>query len=124
VFYLQSIVKFYQEHNTLILDGSRIIPAILVFITTLVGLFWWLKWRHRQRKIPPDIFPFDQIPSQCRDLKKRILGGANNDPLADRNIKYQQRVENHNTKRELQGLSGRCRRICLTFAGVDVEIGR
>ena len=104
MFYLQSIVKFYQEHNTLILDGSRLITAIVTLITALLGLFWWLKRRHRQRKIPPDIFPFDQIPSQCRDLKKRILGGANNDPLADRNIKYQQRVENHNTKRELQRL--------------------
>ena len=115
MFYLQSIVrfyqehwklivKFYQEHETLIdkstLYSSRLIPVITAF----AGFGWWLRWRHRQRKIPSSIFPFDVIQPQCQDLKKRILGGEDNDPLTDRNIEYQQRVENRNIQRELQEL--------------------
>ncbi len=97
---IQGILKFYTDHKEFIdnlISGG--LPAIL---PALIGFFWWLKWRNRQRRIPPSIFPFEVIKPQTPDLKKRILGGEDNDPLADRNIVYQQRVANRNIRRELQ----------------------
>ena len=100
MFDLQSIRQFYQLHKEFI-DNliSGALPAIAPLI---IGFIWWLKWRHRQRRIPPDIFAFEVIKPQSPDLKKRILGGDDKDVLADRNIPYQQRVTNRSIRRELQ----------------------
>ncbi|MDM9381617.1 hypothetical protein QUB80_12990 [Chlorogloeopsis sp. ULAP01] len=99
---VREILKFYTDRKDFIdnlLSGG--LPAIL---PAAIAFLWWLRWRHRQRRIPPSIFPFEVIKSQTQDLKKRILGGEDNDPLADRNIAYQQRVANRNIRRELQQL--------------------
>jgi tetratricopeptide (TPR) repeat protein len=97
---LQTILKFYQDHkdfiNNLISGG---LPAMIPVVTAFL---WWLKWRHRQRSIPPSTFPFQVIKPQSQDVLQRILGGDDNDPLADRNIAYQIRVTNRNVCRELK----------------------
>ncbi|WP_226889653.1 tetratricopeptide repeat protein [Nostoc sp. MG11] len=99
---IQTIQKFYQDHrefiNTLISGGlSAIIPVV-------AGFIWWLRWRHRQQRIPSSSFPFEVIKPQSQDVLQRILGGDDNDPLADRNIGYQVRVTNRNVCHELKQL--------------------
>ncbi|MDF5739443.1 tetratricopeptide repeat protein, partial [Nostoc sp. S13] len=42
------------------------------------------------------------ITPKSQDLMQRILGGNDNDPLADRNIVYQQRVANRHIRNELK----------------------
>jgi tetratricopeptide (TPR) repeat protein len=100
---LQPIVEFYSNNKEFInnlLSGA--FPAI-------VGVFWWLRWRHRQRRIPEKTFAFEVITPKSQDLMQRILGGNDNDPLADRNIVYQQRVANRHIRKELQRqLEERC----------------
>jgi len=97
---LQLFLKFYTDHEKFIdnlLSGG--FPAIL---SAVIGCFWWLKWRHRLRRISPTTFAFEVIKPQSQDLMKRILGGDDNDRLADRNIVYQNRVENRSIRQELQ----------------------
>ncbi|MBE9034382.1 tetratricopeptide repeat protein [aff. Roholtiella sp. LEGE 12411] len=73
-------------------------------IPVIAGLLWWLRMRHRQRRIPPSTFPFQVIKPQSQDVLQRILGGDDNDPLADRNIAYQVRVANCSVRQELKQL--------------------
>ncbi|ACC82699.1 tetratricopeptide repeat protein [Nostoc punctiforme] len=93
---LQPIVDFYINNKDFInnlLSGA--FPAI-------VGVLWWLIWRHRQRRIPDKTFAFEVITPKSQDLMQRILGGKDDDPLADRNIVYQQRVPNRHICNELK----------------------
>ncbi|MEH2072231.1 MAG: hypothetical protein V7K47_29460 [Nostoc sp.] len=69
----------------------------------IVGVFWWLVWRQRQRRIPDKSFPFEVIKPKFQDLMQRILSG-DDDPLANRNIAYQQRVANLLIRNELKRL--------------------
>jgi tetratricopeptide (TPR) repeat protein len=97
---LQLFLKFYANHQEFIdnlLSGG--LPAIF---SAVIGCFWWLRWRHRQRQIAPTTFAFEVIKPQSPDLMRQILGGDDNDPLADRNIVYQNRVENRSIRQELQ----------------------
>lgn len=97
---LQLFLKFYTHHQEFIdnlLSGG--LPAIL---SAVIGCFWWLRWRHRQLRIAPSTFPFEVIKPQSQELMRRILGGDDNDPLADRNISYQNRVKYRNIRQELQ----------------------
>lgn len=97
---LQPLTKFYQTHKEFI--DNLISGGLSAMIPVIAGFFWWLKWRNRQRKIPPKLFAFQVIPPQSSDLMQQIWGGGGDDPLADRNITYQQRVEGRNIQRELQ----------------------
>ncbi|MBD2242749.1 tetratricopeptide repeat protein [Nostoc sp. FACHB-888] len=93
---LQPIVDFYINNKEFInnlLSGA--FPAI-------VGVLWWLIWRHRQRRIPEKNFAFEVITPKSQDLMQRILGGKDDDPLADRNIVYQERVANRHICNELK----------------------
>jgi tetratricopeptide (TPR) repeat protein len=93
---LQPIVDFYINNKEFInnlLSGA--FPAI-------VGVLWWLIWRHRQRRIPEKTFAFEVITPKSQDLMQRILGGKDDDPLADRNIVYQERVANRHIRNELK----------------------
>ena len=97
---LELIPKFYTENKEFIdnlLSGG--LPAIL---PALVSFFWWLAWRDRQRRIPHPSFAFEVIKPQSPSLMQRILGGDSKDPLADRNIAYQNRVAHRSIRKELQ----------------------
>nr|MDZ8042578.1 tetratricopeptide repeat protein [Nostoc sp. CreGUA01] len=92
----QPIVEFYNNNKEFInnlLSGA--FPAI-------AGVFWWLVWRRRQRRISEKTFAFEVIKPKSPDLMQRILGGDDDDPLADRNIFYQQRVANRHIRNELK----------------------
>ncbi|WP_392530742.1 tetratricopeptide repeat protein [Nostoc sp. C117] len=94
--FLQPIVEFYSNNKEFInnlLSGA--FPAIVCY-------FGWFIWAHRQRRIPEKTFAFEVITPKSQDLMRRILGGNDNDPLADRNIVYQQRVANRHIRKELQ----------------------
>jgi tetratricopeptide (TPR) repeat protein len=98
----QLILKFYADHKDFI---NNLLSGGLPTVVLAAGSFvWWLKWRHRQRRIPPSNFAFDVIQPQTQDVPKQILGGDDKDPLADRNIAYQQRVENRQIRPELEQL--------------------
>ncbi|MDZ8105466.1 MAG: tetratricopeptide repeat protein [Nostoc sp. DedQUE12a] len=93
---LQPIVEFYNNNKEFInnlLSGA--FPAIVCY-------FGWFIWAHRQRRIPDKTFAFEVIKPKSQDLMQRILGGDDDDPLADRNIFYQQRVANRHIRNELK----------------------
>ena len=74
---LQPIVEFYTNNKDFInnlLSGA--FPAI-------VGFFGWFIWARRQRRIPEKTFAFEVITPKSQDLMQRILGGNDDDPLAD-----------------------------------------
>ena len=83
------------------LFGSGVVLAVLGGIYRFII---WLFREYRLRKIRTnDNFPFKIIPPNS-NVAKEILGGADDDPLADRNIPYQQRIPGQNTRRELEEL--------------------
>jgi hypothetical protein len=98
--------KFLQflddnKYTLNLLFGSGIVLAVLGGLFTFVR---WLLKEYRFRRIRSnDNFPFKIIPPN-RNVAKEILGGADDDPLADRNIPYQQRIQGRNTRRELEEL--------------------
>jgi tetratricopeptide (TPR) repeat protein len=104
---LQPIPKFYTDNKEFIdnlLSGG--LPTVL---PAIVSFFWWLAWRDRLRRIPYPTFAFEVIKPQSPGLMQRILGGNDKDPLADRNIAYQNRVANRSIRRELQQQLEECR---------------
>ncbi|MDZ7957969.1 MAG: tetratricopeptide repeat protein [Aulosira sp. DedQUE10] len=99
---LEPMLNFYTDNQEFIdnlLSGG--LPTIL---PAVVSFFWWLMWRQRQRRIPGESFAFEVIKPQSPDLMQRILGGNDQDPLADQNIPYQTRVANRSIRQELQQL--------------------
>lgn len=97
------ILKFYTDNKDFLdlLLGSGVIFVVLGGIVTFTR---WLLKEYRLRKIRTnDNFPFKIIPPNS-NVAKEILGGADDDPLADRNIPYQQRALGRNTRRELEEL--------------------
>jgi hypothetical protein len=98
--FLQPLTKFYTDHKEFI--NNVISGGLPAMIPIIAGFSWWLIWRNRQRKIPPNLFAFLVISPQSSDLMQQILGGKDNDPLCDRNIRYQQRVEGRNIQKELR----------------------
>jgi len=94
----------YLKDNKDALDflfGSGIVLAVLGGLFTFGH---WLIKEYRLRRIRTnDNFPFKIIPPNS-NVAKEILGGADDDPLADRNIPYQQRIQGRNTRRELEEL--------------------
>jgi tetratricopeptide (TPR) repeat protein len=98
--FLQPLTNFYANHKEFI--NNLISGGLPAMIPVVAGFLWWLKWRNRQRKIPPNTFAFEVVKPQSPDLKQQILGGKDDDPFADRNIGYQQRVESRNIQKELR----------------------
>ncbi|MEH1938305.1 MAG: hypothetical protein V7L14_32300 [Nostoc sp.] len=93
---LQPIVEFYTNYKAFI--DNLLSGAFL----GIMGCFGWLIWAHRQRRIPEKTFAFEVITPKSQDLMLRILRGDDNDPLADRNIVYQQRVADRHIRNELK----------------------
>lgn len=98
-----NFLKFLNDNKDALdfLLGPGIIIVVLGAIYTTAR---WLIKEYRLRRIRTnDNFPFKIILPNS-NVAKEILGGADNDPLADRNIPYQQRVQGRNTRRELEEL--------------------
>jgi tetratricopeptide (TPR) repeat protein len=93
------------------LFGSGAVLAILG------GFFSFIRWiikESRLRKTRSDeSFPFKIIPPNS-NVAKEILEGNDNDPLADRNILYQQRVTGRNIRREIEHLLSQNHRVLVT----------
>ena len=95
------LLQFLNDNKDALnlLFGSGIVLAVLG------GLFTFARWllkEYRLRRIRTnDNFPFKIIPPNS-NVAKEILGGVDDDPLADRNIPYQQRIKGQNTRRELE----------------------
>ena len=98
----QAFKEFYQQNKDII--DNLISGGLLTIVLAFFPFAWWLKWRHRQCKIPPDLFAFEAIYPQSDNLKEGILDGEDEDPLADRNIKYQQRKHEYHITTELKEL--------------------
>jgi tetratricopeptide (TPR) repeat protein len=96
--FLDWITKYKDALSVLL--GSGVLAGIGTGIYKLIA---WLAKASRARKTRTDTSPFKIIPPNS-NVAKEILGGADDDPLADRNIPYQQRVEGRNTRREIEDL--------------------
>ncbi|MBD2629692.1 tetratricopeptide repeat protein [Anabaena variabilis FACHB-164] len=70
-------------------------------LLAIVRFIWWVVQQNRKRKLLPDTFPFEVIKPQSNALQI-LLGGNENDPLADYKIPYQDRVPGRNTQDELK----------------------
>ncbi len=101
--WLQQVQGLLETSLTLISENKDIFIVILgVGIVPLAGRFlWWMIQQRRQRQIFPDTFPFDIIKPQSKVLQA-ILGGDQNDPLADYKIPYQERISGRSIYDELK----------------------
>jgi tetratricopeptide (TPR) repeat protein len=97
--WLQDAWKWIVENKDW-LFGSGI---FLVVVGGIYRFFVWLAKARRARKTRTDTSPFKIIPPNS-NVAKEVLGGADDDPLADRNIPYQQRVQERNIRREIEDL--------------------
>ena len=97
------LLKFLNENKDALgwLFGSGVILAVLGGIYKFV--VWLIKENRLRRIRTNENFPF-KIITPNDNVAKEILGGADDDPLADRNIPYQQRIQGRNTRRELEEL--------------------
>jgi hypothetical protein len=97
------ILTFINDNKDALgwLFGSGVVLAVLGGIYRLI--VWFIKEYRLRRIRTNENFPFKIIPPNSI-VAKEILGGADDDPLADRNIPYQQRVQGRNTRRELEEL--------------------
>jgi hypothetical protein len=97
------ILQFLNDNKDALgwLFGSGIVLAILGGIYRLI--VWFIKEYRLRRIRTNENFPFKIIPPNS-NVAKEILGGTDDDPLADRNIPYQQRIQGRNTRRELEEL--------------------
>jgi tetratricopeptide (TPR) repeat protein len=96
---MDKFLQFLKDNKDALgwLFGSGVFLVVARFVV-------WLLKEYRLRKIRSnDNFPFKIIPPNS-NVAKEILGGADDDPLADRNIPYQQRIQGRNTRRELEEL--------------------
>jgi tetratricopeptide (TPR) repeat protein len=110
---LDKILKFLSENKDAlgILFGSGIILAILGGI---YKISLWLVKEIRNRKTRSDEnFPFKIIYPNS-NVAKEILGGEENNFLADRNIPYEQRVMGRNIRREIEDLLNLNRWVLIT----------
>jgi len=74
----------------------------------------WSHLKSRSRNsLPIDTFPFDVVPPHSNTLNS-ILLGKDNDPLADQNILYQERLAERNTQNERRNLLEETRWLLIT----------
>ncbi|TAF09882.1 MAG: tetratricopeptide repeat protein [Nostocales cyanobacterium] len=101
--WLQQVQNLWNQIQNFIIHNKDIL--IVSFGTgsllAIVRLIWWGIQQNRKRKLLPDTFPFEVIKPQSNALQI-LLGGKENDPLADYKIPYQDRVPGLNTQDELK----------------------
>ena len=96
-----------DEIAKLITEKWELLAAItvIVFGTGITGLLKWLQNRRLQKRIrqlPAGDFPFEVIKPHSPDLLKQIMGGDEQNPLADYKIPYQERQPDRNVRQELE----------------------
>jgi tetratricopeptide (TPR) repeat protein len=104
-----SILRYLKDNKDALgwLFGSGVLIVVVRFAI-------WIIKEYRLRKTrTSENFPF-RIIQPNSNVAKEILGGADDDPLADRNIPYQHRVQGRNTRRELEELMDDHRWILIT----------
>jgi tetratricopeptide (TPR) repeat protein len=101
--------------NESIFSGILAIVAIWSLITGRWRWIWQRIQQQRQPRPPYNTFAFDVLPPQSNILQA-VYGGKDENPLADRNIPYQQRQPDRNTRRQLQELLEEHRWILITGA--------
>lgn len=107
--WLQDVWKWIVDNKDW-LFGSGVALAVLGGIYKLIA---WLVKAGRTRKTRTDTSPFKIVPPNS-NVAKEVLGGADDDPLADRNIPYQQRIGGRNTRREIEELLEERRWVLIT----------
>ena len=86
-------------------DITKVLTLIGTVFAGIVASSKWLEERRKQqraRKPPNGNFPFDVIKPRSPDLLKQIMGGDENNPLADYKIPYQERQPNRSIRQELE----------------------
>jgi hypothetical protein len=74
-------------------------------VSGIVGTNKWLETRRkakRVRQLPAGDFPFDVIKLRSPDLLKQIMGGDEQNPLADYKIPYQERQPDRSVRQDLE----------------------
>jgi type I site-specific restriction endonuclease len=94
--FLETILTFISDNKDafIVVLGAGSLPLAVRFI-------WWLIQQHRKRRILPDTFAFDVIKPQSNVLQA-LLGGNENDSLADYKIPYQERISGRSIHDELK----------------------
>ena len=94
----------------LITEKWELLAAIRVIIggsllAVIAGLFRWVQkrqQRERNRETPAGDFPFTVIKPRSADLLKQIMGGDEQNSLADYKIPYQERQPDRTIRQELE----------------------
>ena len=84
---------------------AKLVALVVSIGGAIVGTQKWLESRRRAKRIrslPAGDFPFEVIEPRNPDLLKRIMGGDENNPLADYRIPYQERQPDRNIRKELE----------------------
>jgi tetratricopeptide (TPR) repeat protein len=105
---LDWITKYKDALGVLLGSGILVVIGTGIYKLTI-----WLGKARRARKTRMDTSPFKIILPNS-NIAKEILGGADDDPLTDRNIPYQQRMQRHNTRREIEDLLEHYRWVLIT----------
>jgi tetratricopeptide (TPR) repeat protein len=100
----------FDEIAKLITEKWELIASFRVAIggSLFVGVAGVWKWNQsrrkakRLRKIPTGDFPFEVIKPRSADLLKQIMGGNDQNPLADYKIPYQERQPDRSVRNELE----------------------
>ncbi len=108
---MDAILKFLSSNKDALLVVIGCITVTLGLFTLLFGsgflvaffksIAAYLQQRLRPRIPPLDTFPFEVIKPNS-DVLKAVFGGAKDNPLADRNIRYVQRVADRDMQQELE----------------------
>jgi tetratricopeptide (TPR) repeat protein len=108
---VDAILKFLSSNKDALLVVIAGITVTLTLFTLLFGsgflvaffksIAAYLQQRRHPRIPPLDTFPFEVIKPNS-DILKAVFGGARDNPLADRNIRYLQRVADRDIQQELE----------------------
>jgi len=95
---MNDLLKFLNDNKDALvwLSGSG---GVIFILYKLISSLIHARRAHQTRS--NENFPFKIIPPNS-NVAKEVLGGADHDPLADRNIPYQQRLTGRNMRREIE----------------------
>ena len=98
----------FAEIAKLIIEKWELLAAIVVLGgASGIGGALYVGWQNRRkanriRQLPAGDFPFTVIKPRSPDLLKQIMGGDEQNPLADYKIPYQERQPDRSVRQELE----------------------